>query len=334
MTTARSTLDQLLDAVRHATGRAETEWAHPPVPLTGGFWAEMWRVALAGPDELTQPLVARVMPDAAVGARETAVQDSLARSGYPTPAVRLSAPPGPHLDAAWMLMDHASGDPLLSSLSGARAIVELPRIARTIPERLAHHAASLHRVDPAMLEDALDLPPLIDRLRDQAATIVRPDLEQVANRLRDRRPGGGRAVICHGDLHPFNILSHPHGDTVLDWSAAAITDPAHDIAFTRLLLKRPPLPAPRLVQPVIAGAGRALAHRFVSTYNRVAHQPVDPPLLEWFTDVHALRILTEVGTWYAEGVRDHHADHPFNSLVPRLAAGLSARTGVAVMSFP
>ena len=41
-------------------------------------------------------------------------------------------------------------------------------------------------------------------------------------------------MICHGDLHPFNILTHPHGDTVLlagdEVLAIVRTDVASDLA--------------------------------------------------------------------------------------------------------
>ena len=75
--------------------------------------------------------------------------------------------------------------------------------------------------------------------------IDRPDLTTAAERPpAGTDPPSDASVICHGDLHPFNILTHPDGDTVLDWSATRIAHPAYDIAFTHLLLATLPCTPP------------------------------------------------------------------------------------------
>ena len=330
MTDGDLVLDQLLAAIRVASQRPELGWAQPPVALTGGFWAQMWRIRLTGHQDLGGDLVARVMPEPEIAARETAVQAHLARSGYPTPAVHLAAPPSPELGLGWMLMDHAPGQPLLAGLSGPGAIVRLPKIARALPDQLARHAAALHRIDTTPLSETMAATDLLTRIGDQAATINRADLASVTRHLQHNHPSDGPIAICHGDLHPFNILTHQTGDTILDWSAAQLANPAYDIAFTQLLLKHPPLPAPRTLQPIIAAAGRALARRFNKTYNRLAPQPVDDNQLAWFTNLHALRITTEVATWHAQDKLDHHPGHPFLALAPTLTEQLQDRTGIAL----
>lgn len=322
----RPRANELLEAIRATVGQPTLDWACRPEPLIGGFWAQMWRIRLdTNRPGLGGELVARVMPEPAVAAREIAVQSFLARVGYPTPIIRLSSSPGPHLDRAWMLMDHAPGRTLLAELSGPAALARLPRLARALPDRLAHHAAALHAVDPAPLRDIIDGQDQLDGLRRQAAAIERADLVAVAERLDSARPSARRVVVCHGDLHPFNILTHPSGDTVLDWSAAQIADPAYDVAFTQLLLANPPLPAPRPLRPAIAAAGRMLAARFTRTYDRWAQEPVDRGRLDWYGDLHALRILTKVATWHANDEVDQHASHPYLDLTTALAPRLGRR---------
>lgn len=328
--------DRLLAAIRTAAGNPHIDWAAPPQPLAGGFWAQMWRVRLSGHAPLAGDLVARVMPEAAIAARETAVQTYLASTGYPTPTVHLAAAPGPDLDRAWMLMDHAPGAPLLADLSGPAAILRLPRIARTLPDQLARHAATLHRMDPSPISEHLqldhtdsdDIDDLLRRLRDQASTIDRSDLTRIADHLHQHRPSTDRTVICHGDLHPFNILTHPDSDTVLDWSATLVADPAYDVAFTRLLLANPPLTAPAPLRPVISFAGRALADRFTTTYANNAPAPLDPDQLHWFSQLQALRILTEVATWHTNDELDAHPGHPFFALSPVATDLLTENTGL------
>lgn len=311
----RHTLSQLLSAIRAAAEDPSLDWARPPVALTGGFWAQLWRIQLtARTGPLAGDLVARVMPNPDVARRETAVQAHLADQGFPTPAVRLWSPPGAHLDRAWMVMDHAPGQPLLASLSGPAALIRLPGLARSMPRRLAQHAATLHTIDPGPLHDLPGPADLLGRIGNQVATIDQPDLTTLADHLDRHRPGPGRPVVCHGDLHPFNILTHPEGDTVLDWSSALIADPACDLAYTGLLLRHPPLHGPGALQPLIEAAGRALTGRLITSYQRVAARPVDPDQFRWFTDLHLLRIKAEVATWETAGELEVRRHHPFVAL--------------------
>jgi hypothetical protein len=63
------------------------------MPLAGGFWAEMYDVELAEePCDLDGRLVARIMPDPATAAFETAVQRHLTRSGFPVPTRTADTP--------------------------------------------------------------------------------------------------------------------------------------------------------------------------------------------------------------------------------------------------
>lgn len=331
--------DSLLAAVRTAAGRDDLDWARPPEPLTGGFWAQIWRVRLArAPGRLDRELVARVMPDPETGVRETAVQAHLADCGYPTPTVRLAAGPGAELDRAWMLMDLAAGRTLLAGLSGPAALARLPRMARSLPDRLARHTAALHAVDPGSLAARLgsaDEPAgMVAQQSSRAAALGRTDLAGVAEWLHRHQLPEQRTVVCHGDLHPLNILSAPAGDTVLDWSSSRITDPAYDIAFTHLMLSHPPLVAPPALRPVIGAGGRFLARRFVRTYDTISSEPVDRDELVWFTSLHVLRMVTDVATWQAGGDLDQHPGHPFLMLHQPFIELLADTTGITVSSQP
>jgi aminoglycoside phosphotransferase (APT) family kinase protein len=219
--------------------------------------------------------------------------------GYPTPRVRLFGGPGPDLDRSWMVMDLAPGRPLLADLSGVRAVVGLPRLARALPDRLTYHAAALHRVDPTAVRLDRGVDETLARLADQTSAIDRPDLASIAEWLHQHKPVAGRVAVCHGDLHPFNILTDPSGDTVPDWSSAHL-------------------------------AGRVLARRFSGAYDKAADQPVDPAKLSWFTHFHALRVLTEVATWFAADEADDHGSHPFRSMTKTLSESLSQATKITV----
>ena len=79
MTVYVDTSDRLIEVLRAAAGRPDLEYARPPEPLHGGFWAELLSFSLARPpDGWPAELVARLMPDPAPARKETIVQRAMA----------------------------------------------------------------------------------------------------------------------------------------------------------------------------------------------------------------------------------------------------------------
>ena len=114
----------LLGVLRRVTGDAGLVYDGEPVPLTGGFWAELVSFRLADPPTgWAGELVARVMPDAATGAKETVFQAEVADQAFATPRVLASGGPAEGVDGrAFMVMTLAEGKPLLSGLDGVGAL--------------------------------------------------------------------------------------------------------------------------------------------------------------------------------------------------------------------
>lgn len=332
--------DSLLDVLRGHTGLPHLAWRRPPERLAGGFWAEMFVVELAGaPPELAGTLVARLMPDPDVAALETAVQSWAHDRGVPVPRVRASGERSDRFDRAWMLMDHIAGAPILSGLSGPAALLQLPRLARALPDLLAEVAVLLHTVPADDLLTTMHArsprrphtpAAQLERSKELAGHVGEPGLAAIASRLTEQIPEGSRVALCHGDLHPFNVLATDDGPVLIDWSAATLGIPEFDVAFTQLMLANPPLLAPRPLAPPIRAAGRALARRFLARYRRLGGA-VDGSALEWSTDVHALRILLDVAGWQRAGTMAAHRGHPWMLLRGPMAERLHARHGVAVV---
>ncbi len=316
-----ATSQQLLDAIRERRGNDRIEWATPAEPLVGGFSNQMWLVEVAGDDELAGALVGRVFPDAHSAPREIAVQTHLADAGFATPAVRLSGPPGEYLNRAWMLMDHVEAKPLLAGLSGPSALARLPGLARSIPSTLARCAATLHSYDAGPLAESLgtgnDVLDFLTQMRDRMIASNQTELVEVANDLFASLPDADRLVVCHGDLHPFNVLTGPAGDTVIDWTTAQRADPAYDLAFTNLLLTHPPLETPTALKPIMTRAGRYLGRKFLDSYCDQTNFRLDPDRLAWFTRFGSLRILVEISNLRADGHHDPRS-HPFIDMEPVL----------------
>jgi aminoglycoside phosphotransferase (APT) family kinase protein len=324
------TTDGLLAALRRYANRPAMAWSRPPVPLAGGFWAEMYDVELAGaPCDLDGRLVARIMPDPATAAFETAVQHHLTRCGFPVPAIRCAAGPSLDLDRAWSLMDFAPGQPLLAGLSAATAIRQAPTLLRRLPDLLAEAAAALHRCPVDGLHSELagqarqpDIDEFLKRVAAQADIIGRHDLERTAEHLA--ATAHDTRAICHGDLHPFNLLVDGERWTLIDWSTAVTADPHYDLGFTTLMLANPPLGGPAPVRAATRTIGGRLARRFLRSYEQRTGRPVDAARLAWGRRAHALRALVEIATWEANGQLDAHRGHPWLTMRPVLEAHLPA----------
>lgn len=331
----------LLGVLRRVIGDADLVYEGEPAPLTGGFWAELVTFRLAKPRSgWAGALVARVMPDAATAAKETVFQAEVADQGFATPRVLASGGPADGVGGrAFMVMTLADGQPLLSGLDGVRALAKLPSLARRLPVTLATVLARLHRLDPAPVERGLDadgiahprLDTMLESLRSTSDALGRPDLAAAAAWLQAHPPAAEPTVICHGDMHPFNLLVDDHGETtVLDWSAAMLAPGTYDLGFTSLVLAAPPLVVPRALRPVVGAAGRALSRRFVRAYERSARRPVDPASLAWHQGVVCVRALVEVAGWVVAGTIDGRAGHPWVIAGDAFESRLQQLTGVAV----
>jgi aminoglycoside phosphotransferase (APT) family kinase protein len=335
------TTTQLLDVLRRDAGRADLAYSKPPEQLTGGFWAELIAVSLErAPEGWPTELVARLMPDEALACKETIVQSAVAASGFATPTVRASGDDSAGLGRAYMVMDRAAGRPLLDGLDGLAALSRAPRLMREIPEQLASAMAALHALDARQVREELtasryagatDIAAMLDGLALDAQVHNRPDLERAAKSLIEHQSASAPEVICHGDLHPFNLLIDDAGAvTVLDWSASLVAPRDYDVGFTSLILSEPPLSLPNALRPLVRYVGRRLAARFVRRYQHHASVVIDRASLRHYQAIVCLRALVEVAGWVTADEFDGKAGHPWIVNGKTFAARLSAHTGVTV----
>lgn len=318
----------LLDTLRDTTGRADLEFAAPPTPLAGGFYAEMLLLRLADPPaDLDRDLVARIVPNPAAGAWEATIQRTVANQGFPTPAVRLTVDETGPLGRYLIVMDAVDGQPPMAGLGIGTIATQIPNLVRHLPDQLAHIAADLHRLDAEPLADrldALDSPfptttvGFIEEQAGYAEALGRPDIAAAAARLVATEPRSTVRAITHGDLHPFNLLVTSEGTSLIDWTVARVAHPGFTLGFTDLMLANPPIPLPKVGAALLRPVGRNIAKRFLSTYRTLTDgtaAAVDDENLEWHRKVHALRILVELAGWDANGTRPTHG-HPWLILEP------------------
>jgi aminoglycoside phosphotransferase (APT) family kinase protein len=284
----------------------------------------MFRLDVRGtPAGVPADMVLRLAPHPEMAAKEVAVQRAAAAAGVPTPAIRLSGPAGGPLGEAWAVMDFAPGAPLLADLDGAAAVRRLPEIARRLPAELASAMATIHQLDAAPVVAAvrevapnttLTVDELLPHLEAGASTAGRPDLARSVERLVDTRPAERDPVLCHGDVHPLNLLVDGDRVTVLDWTAAVVAPAAYDVAWTWLLLRFPPVVLPGPLRPAVGAAGRLLAARFLRAHRSV-EPAADPADLDWYRTLHAARVLVDLALWEAEG-DERAATHPGRLMAP------------------
>lgn len=316
-----------------------TTLATGPTPLTGGFWASMYRLRLDGqPEGVPSEVVFRIAPDEAMGAKELAVQRTVADLGFATPRIRLTGPADDRLGGSWSVMDFAAGSPPLGDLSGLAALRRAPALLTGLPRDLAAAMAELHALAPEPVTAAIEaeaptvawhVDDLLDHFSAAAELLGRPDLVAAVQALADRRPSPGRTVICHGDLHPFNLLVDDHGHTtVVDWTGAIRAEPAYDVAFTSMLLANPPLNASRPLSAVIGAVGSVLSRRFIAAYRAMA-PGAELAALDWYRALHGARILLD-----AASQQSHHGsdsvDHPFGALLPVAESAVRSVTGTTI----
>jgi aminoglycoside phosphotransferase (APT) family kinase protein len=279
------------------------------------------------------------MPDPAFASKETVFHREIAAQRFPVPALRLTGGAGGGLGGAFILMDRAPGRMPLVGMGGVGAIRHLPSLARRLPDLLGQVTAALHALDPAPVQAALatagveapsDPGGFLAVLSEAAGRLGREDLQAAAQWLATHPPPPGGQVIAHGDLHPFNLLIDGDRWTLLDWTTALIAHPEYDLAFTALMLRHPPLATPTPLRPVVAAAGALLARRFATAYRRAGGTVPERQSLDWYTSLHALRILTELDGLRHDAARSNHAQHPWNALSPIAAAALSRTTGTTI----
>jgi aminoglycoside phosphotransferase (APT) family kinase protein len=112
--------------------------------------------------------------------------------------------------------------------------------------------------------------------------------ERVLEVLRQLPDG---TALCHGDLHPDQVLLTPLGPVIIDWMAASQGDPAADVARTALLLAlgQPPR-APWLARVLFRLAQRAFLWQYLRHSKQLLPAECADSVDAWMIPVAAARL--------------------------------------------
>lgn len=284
-------------ALRGALGAPRLTVTSPPVTLTGGFSRTMLRVGVSGvPDGTPNDLVVRILPSLSARDREVAFQATLARAGFPTIDV-VATGDGDEASGLgpFSVMPYVAGRPFVD-LDSPR---DMLGSFRRVPGQLATTMLTLHATDPAPVRAALgrpdpdaDLTSLVGDVVDAAARTADASVIAAARRLAATAPSG-EVVVCHGDLHPVNLVVREDGIVVLlDWELALLGPREFDLARTALVLELIPGIRITALRPLLTVFGRRAARAFLEAYR--AGAPFDTARYEWCRALSSLRLLTVV----------------------------------------
>lgn len=135
------------------------------------------------------------------------------------------------------------------------------------------------------------LPSLRDVLRQRIGRqgAITPDGKSFAFSTLDALPDGD--MICHGDLHPGNIMRTNAEPVIIDWTNVTCGDPTADYVRTQLMIRIGDIPPG---QPWVIRYGAKIARGFMlSAHDRAYRKvrPVDDALAKrWEFVVAAARI--------------------------------------------
>jgi len=315
-----------------------------PSRISGGFWAAIYGFEIASvepadrglPPEWMGRLVLRVMPSRERAEHEIIIQRAVADSGFPTPRV-LHDGYDEALGGAFMIMPYAAGKPPMAGL-GPGSLLSVPRLLRRLPVQLAEVAVQLHALDPQPVRVALEQAGLggrgdgaqarLDAIRIAAGTESR-GFDQLLTWFDQRRPDNPPLVMCHGDLHPFNLLIDDDGrTTVLDWTNGELMPREFEVGFTAGLLRCAPIKVPNVTRPLVRRLTAWMAQRFIDSYEQSA--TLDRGRLAWYEALQHARCLAEVATARAGLTHIVDAAHPFETSAAAMTVRLAEITGIAI----
>lgn len=228
------------------------------------------------------------------------------KPGYPPDWLEEESRRSLALSAAGLPVPHCYG---LVEIDGRLGLVyedagqrSLQQVLTAQPWKAAWAARQVAAVQAALLAVSppglTSLHELVGR-RIQASPVLSDTQKAAALGALERLPVGG--ALCHGDLHPGNVLISARGPLVIDWDNVSAGPPAADIARSLLLIYLPPGFPWLLIAPFVA-VYRAVYRREIQRL-----VPLDAQVLAaWLPVMAAARTvegISEQQEWLMKRVR-------------------------------
>jgi aminoglycoside phosphotransferase (APT) family kinase protein len=231
----------------HGLARDEVTAPGLGARIDGGRTAEVFAL---GADQVVK-LLRPGMPDV-VGEREARVAALIDQTGIAAPKFGGTT----RVDGRFGLVyERLVGPSMLEQI--ARNPLAIDRLA----DEFAGLHAAMHR---AAGDGLLDHKTELRRMVQRAGDALPPAAAAAALRRLEALPDG--RSICHGDMHPGNVLMTARGPVVIDWMTSSCGRPAGDVARTLFLLRDSVVPG--YLSAVRRGLVTLARRRFASVYLR------------------------------------------------------------------
>jgi aminoglycoside phosphotransferase (APT) family kinase protein len=273
---------------------------------------------------LRRPPFGSVLPTAHDMGREYRVLTALASSAVPVPApVTMCADPDV-IGAPFYVMEKIEGT-TLQTVEDTAALT--PQQRDGLSASMIEILAILHEVNVAEVglsdwgRPAGYLERQVRRWRRQwqaSATVERPEVDELLERLEYSLPRTVHSGIVHGDFKLDNLMVDPGDPTrvlgLLDWEMATLGDTATDLGVLLSFWDRPEEPFHPLTDGMTALDGFWTRERLIERYAKL--RGIEPPDVGWylvfadvkiaviFEGIHARHLRGEtVGSGF-EGIGD------------------------------
>jgi aminoglycoside phosphotransferase (APT) family kinase protein len=259
--------ERLLKYLRRLSGDSELKYASPPARILGGAsGALIFGFELSSPpDTLAGKLVLRMRVSEQTAlwgrlwSRGLALQDAAGIFGCKAPRIRVAESDPEDLGGPFIIMDRVAGGSilrwlitsifiglivsnvlwngwfllagfLLGSLVVGLSLGMLQRSLHSLAIEDVKHIYSRYGLKDTDVEISQYLQMLSDILTDNNLEEFLPGLKWLQKYL----PAMVRPRLCHGDIHPLNVLGTWTRVTgIIDWDSACIADPEFDVATLR-----------------------------------------------------------------------------------------------------
>lgn len=174
----------------------------------------------------------------------------------------------------------------IEGISMWERVIDEPALSAEVGRMLADVQRALFElVPPVTLPRQRDR--LVSKIRT-AATTVDPTLIRALELVPASQ---GPPRLCHGDLHPSNVILSDHGPVIVDWFDASRGDPVADVARTLLTLLGDGSMAPLH----LPGSDRRTLGALTGAYLESAREAlsIDQSVLERWQAVEAVARLAE-----------------------------------------
>lgn len=305
----------LLRYLAQKFARPDLAYAAAPSRIKGGFDAAIFGFALdRAPPALAGPLILRLGQPTSDPLRlrlETAVQNALVAMGYPAPRVAVAETSAAALGGPFMIMERLAGQPLAHDVEGLeegasllakmRGMIGLPALFRKISATWVDFQLRLHELPVEPLLQAVAAAGLDERLVTFEGQRARLAASIESAGLFGLMPGLAwleanhtgppqRAVICHGDFHPLNIMAVSGKVTgVIDWANVVVAAPEMDVGSALANISTVPFNVPAALRPMLRVVIRSALGAYLRAYRQ--KQPLEDRALRYYQVFRALHQL-------------------------------------------